>query len=195
MYCQNCGKEISKESQFCKFCGGSLNAKGGPVKDTTQTPQEIKPETNKEINKTTKGGGWSNFFAFRIVSWKQTVLYFVLFLLFLFGIGTISQLVSSNTSDAVRGVTTTWYLVIGLMAAFKNRSLNKSKGIADFFIWGVIAALTHGAFAGLFGSELYGLAGETWIVGLYVFVLYNPTLQVTTKQIDSSNEPIKTPST
>lgn len=45
MYCKNCGKEISEDSNFCPQCGKSLNAP-----DSAEDVERIDPKDSKEPN-------------------------------------------------------------------------------------------------------------------------------------------------
>lgn len=50
MYCKKCGKEIDKDSDFCKYCGSTQTLKTESITHSDKNPIEKNNETNNDAN-------------------------------------------------------------------------------------------------------------------------------------------------
>ncbi len=172
MYCSNCGKEISKESKFCRFCGNSSKQK---ELNNSSKSGDVAIETRQSRGNVKVG--IKNFFAFRRPSLKDFIINLLIFVAILI-------VISYSFRNA-------WLLAILIISAWRAREgksllkVNISSGI----IYLLIGAVLNGLFSGVLGETTAVLGYQA--VAFYLLEFYRPSDSTTWLEKPISHSPLR----
>ncbi len=173
MYCSNCGKEISKESKFCRFCGDSVKQKES---NNSSKSEDAAIEVSQSKNSVKVG--IKNLFAFKRPSLKEFLINLLIFV-------AIVIVISYSFRNA-------WLLAILIISAWrarKGKSLLKRVNISSGIIYLLIGAVLNGLFAGVLGEMAMVLGYQ--VVAFYLLEFYRPDDSTTWLEKPISHSPLR----